>query len=107
MQSAQYLASSAENAARGQETFDKIVSVADHTVKIGAARSDGGIRHPNWILAEKITEAYTESVRAQSGLRALYIGMEKPGGIYDFCIYRLVVSGPEKSPGRVFVCGSG
>jgi len=88
-----------------QQTYDKLVSIADHTVKSGAVVREGDIRHPNWIDESLLGDGYAASLRDQASLADLYIGMDEPEAEYDFCIYRLVVAGEEKAIRRLFVCG--
>jgi hypothetical protein len=102
---------SAEQAAHRQRVFDRIVSVADYTVKIGAARHEGGIRYPNWVDADAITAVYSESMRVRAGLSSLYIGLDEPDDVdgadggFPICIYRLVVVGDELEIRKLRVCG--
>lgn len=99
---------SAEAAAHRQLVFDRIVSVADYTVKIGAARHEGGVRYPNWVDAGAITADYSESMRVRAGLSSLYIGLDAPdegGGEYPICIYRLAVVGEDLEIRKLHVCG--
>jgi hypothetical protein len=105
MQVSSELSGKAREKFRDQEVFDKLVSVADHTVKIGAAVGKDKIRHPNWIVPEKLGDGYSESMRARAGLSALHVSLEEPDGDYSICIYRLVVVGAEKSISKLFVCG--
>ena len=84
-----------------RDTFDKLVSIADYTVKVGAARKEGGLRYPNWI--DGIPD-YTD-LQERSNLSRLYISLSEPEDDYSICIYRLVVVGDQKKIKRVFVCG--
>jgi len=88
-----------------QQAFDRLVSVADYTVKSGAAMRNGSVRYPNWVDGAKITDGYVEDLRAMSGLRELEITMDGPDDRMEFCISRLVVVGGGKHIGRIFVCG--
>lgn len=88
-----------------QQLFDRLVSVADYTVKSGAVVREGGMRRPNWLDSSKLTESYAASLGEEAGVSPLYIGQEKPEGAYRICIYRLVVYGADMRPGRLFVCG--
>lgn len=85
-----------------QQRFNKLVSIADYTVKSGAVMRDENIRYPNWIDEGLLTESYADSLMEQTDLETLHIGMQAEGGM---CIYRLVVSGQEKTIKRLFVCG--
>lgn len=104
-QTASELSWKAQGAFSSQQAFDKLVSAADHSVKSGAAVHGEGVRYPNWISPGALTEEYAEALRAQAGLRRLYIGMSETDEEYRFCIYRLVVYGEEKRMGKLFVCG--
>jgi len=55
-----------------QQVFDKLVSVADYTVKIGTVKRENGIRYPNWLETKKITNNYVEDLRVRTGLPDLY-----------------------------------
>jgi hypothetical protein len=88
-----------------QREFDSLVTIADHTVRSGAAVRSGGLRHPNWIDAGLIDGDYVESLRERAGFDSLYISTSAPAGAPGQCIYRIVVIGPEKKIGRLFVCG--
>jgi hypothetical protein len=104
-QASSSLARGSEEGLRAQQRFDKLVSVADYTVKSGAVVREGGLRYLNWVDEGLITEDYIEGLRQQAGLDSLYIRMEEPEVRYPVCIYRIVVSGQGKAIGRLFVCG--
>ncbi|MBI5046921.1 hypothetical protein HZC07_04295 [Candidatus Micrarchaeota archaeon] len=97
-----------------QVVFDKLVSIADYTVKSGAVVSDASInvRYPNWI-DETIIDAtsYGERLRTRSNLKELYISTTEPSSTlskFDFCIYRLVVVGSDRENlqiKKLYVCG--
>jgi Flp pilus assembly protein CpaB len=95
-----------EAAERSQQqiVFDKLVSVADYTVKSGAVMRNGSIRYPNWIDEAMLAEEYAENLRAKIGLESLTISLGEPDS-EGMCIYRIVVMGQEKRLGRLFVCG--
>ena len=97
------LAKSSSESMERQETFNKLVSIADYTVKSGAVMREGDLRYPNWMDEGLITESYVESLQKSAGLESLHIGMAS--GDHGMCIYRLVVSGEEKSIKKLFVCG--
>lgn len=86
-----------------QEKFDKLVSAADYTVKIGAVQGTEKIRYPNWIEKEKVTESYVADLRKRMKLDNLYIGFTPADDLA--CIYRLIVVGEEKKISKLFVCG--
>ena len=86
-----------------QEKFDKLVSVADYTVKIGAVHSEEKVRYPNWIEESRITSSYVADLKEKMELETLHISMQPEDGLT--CIYRLVVAGEEKKISRLFVCG--
>ena len=87
-----------------QDLFDKLVSIADYSVKTGLVKATDSIRYPNWI-ADEIDQIYIERLRMKTGLQRLSISLDEPGENYRICIYRLVVSGEEKQISRLFVCG--
>jgi hypothetical protein len=93
-----------EQRSHGQDVFDRLVSIADYTVKTGAAKKDDKISYPNWIEEQELTSSYTENLRVRAGLSSLYISLEESGD-YQTCIYRLVVTGEQKTIRRLFVCG--
>jgi hypothetical protein len=94
-----------------QQTFDRLASVADYTVKSGAVMRNGSVRHPNWIDGAKISEEYIEDLRARSGLWELRVSVGDgwanggPDDAMEFCICRLALVGGDKRIARIFVCG--
>ncbi|MBU0532975.1 hypothetical protein KKB44_05780 [Candidatus Micrarchaeota archaeon] len=88
-----------------QQILDKLVSIADYTVKIGAVKRADDIRYPNWFEANFITPSYVEDLRIRAELSELYISTDKPSENFQVCIYRLVVTGDNKQINRLFVCG--
>jgi hypothetical protein len=88
-----------------QQTFDKLVSIADYTVKIGAVKRVDDMRYPNWIEAKAITGTYVEDLRNRADLPELYISTKEPDGDFQICIYRLAVVDDDKKISRLFVCG--
>ncbi len=91
-----------------QQTFNKLVSVADHLVKMEAMQDGSGLLRPNWIDDGKLKNLDTAAIRKQTGLTSLTVSLGQPVGQADseeMCIYRLVVSGQEKTITRLFVCG--
>jgi hypothetical protein len=105
MQASADLSKRAQYHSHRQQVFDKLVSVADYTVKIGAARHYGNLRYPNWIDESRISEGYEKDMLEKAGLSALYIGIDEPEDDYAVCLYRIVVVGPEKEIRKLFVCG--
>ena len=87
-----------------QQMFNKLVSIADYTVKSGAVMRAGSLRYPNWLDEGLLSGDYSESLKEEAGLEELYIGMEEPPD-RSMCIYRLVVGGPDKTIKKLFVCG--
>jgi len=94
-----------------QQVFDKLVSVADYTVKQGAAVSEDmgaiageEVRYPNWVDDSKITDQYRESLRKRANLNGLSIELTNPGD-GSYCIYRIVVVGSGKDIDLLYVCG--
>ncbi len=99
------LSERAQEAAHRQQVFDKLVSVADFTVKSGAVRRDGALRYPNWLDPAALTPAYTRKMMDSTGLPALSISVGPPQDGYQMCIYRLVAVGDSKEIRRLSVCG--
>lgn len=95
----------AEEASRRMQTFDKVASAADYTVKSGAARHEGGIRYPNWLDTARLTADYSASLAQRSGLSELEISLDMPEGGYAVCIYRIVVVGDDRGIRKLHVCG--
>jgi len=87
-----------------QQVFNKLVSIADYTVKSGAVRRAGNVKYPNW-LDDSIGESYMDELREHAGLSRLVISFHEPREDYSVCIYRLVVIGDDKKVARLFVCG--
>jgi hypothetical protein len=102
MQSMSLAAHSEEERSRNQDIFERLVSVADYTVKSGLAKHEGDIRHPNWLDSE-ISADYVENIRQKAGFSELEISFAEPEG--KTCIYRLVVRGPEKKLSKIYFCG--
>lgn len=97
----------ARSAQESQLLFDRLVSAADYSVKVGLAMrsDDGSARYPNWIAGEP-SASYVEDIREREGLRDLYISLEEPEiGDHDTCIYRLIVVGSARDISRLHVCG--
>lgn len=94
----------AEKAHR-QQVFNKLVSIADYTVKTGAVRIADNVKYPNWLDENKIDESYVDGLREDAGLSRLMVSLQEPQEEFSFCIYRLVVLGEEKQMKRLFVCG--
>jgi hypothetical protein len=99
------LAREAQESIHRQQAFDRLVSIADFTIKSGAAVHEGGYRHPNWLDEGAITPEYVESLRSQANLSALYIGDSEPEGDYPLCICRLYAGGESREIRRLHVCG--
>jgi len=99
-----YLVEEASERMERQVVFDKLVSIADYTMKSGAVVRNGTVRYPNW-LDEKLMDAdYVEDLRQRAGLERLHIST---GGTAEaaFCLYRLAVVGDDRKPAKLFVCG--
>lgn len=88
-----------------QQVFNKLVSIADHTVKTGAVRVVDSAKYPNWLEEGKINESYVDALREDAGLSRLMVSLQEPQEGFSFCIYRLVVVGENKQVKRLFVCG--
>ena len=95
------LATTSADTMETQQKFNKLVSIADYTVKSGAVLREDNIRYPNWIDGNLLTENYAASLKESAGLDALHIGFYPEGSM---CVYRLVIVGQEKSIRRLFVC---
>lgn len=102
MQSMSLVAGSDKGSSEAQDTFDRLVSVADYTVKSGLAKHEENIRYPNW-LGENIDPDFVENMRKKAGFSKLEISFVEPE--MGTCIYRLVVIGPEKRPSKIYFCG--
>ncbi len=94
-----------EDASHRQQVFNKLVSAADYTVKIGAVVRAGDVRYPNWVDERNMTNTYTDSLRERVGLDSLYVGFGGQSDSSVMCIYRLVVVGEGKAIRRLFLCG--
>jgi len=103
-QTIQFAGQSKEEASREQDLFDKLVLVADYTVKSGAVVRDGNIRYPNWIEEGKLTSSYSEDLRIRYHLNKLFISLDVPEDS-SMCIYRIVVCEDSKKISKLFVCG--
>ncbi len=107
---------------QGQELFDKLVGIADYSVKSGlAVHSSNDFQgvygssssQPDYIIhnlvnKSMLTDGYVEDLKSASGLKSLEISVGAPKGATDdsFCIYRIVVVGNDRRISRLFVCGS-
>ena len=100
-----FLTNQANEKMERQQAFDRLVSVADYTVKSGAVMRNGSVRYPNWIDEAKLSDEYVEDLRARSGLRGLRISTDAPDEGMEFCICRLAVAGDDRRIAQVFVCG--
>jgi len=94
-----------------QQVFDKLVSIADYSVKQGLVVSENmgaiageKVRYPNWVDKSKITGQYTEDLRERANLDGLSIDPTSPGD-GSYCIYRIVVVGTSKDIDLLYVCG--
>ena len=105
MELSSYLAFTVAETAHRQQLFNKLVSVADYTVKTGAVRIVDSAKYPNWLDEGKIDEPYVDGLRKDAGLSRLMISLQEPQEDFSFCIYRLVVVGEDKQMKRLFVCG--
>lgn len=114
LSAASSLSNDAEMRIGRQVAFDKLVSIADYIVKRGAARADSSgdgsawAAYPNWIDEGALDGMDLASLSGKAGLRSLKISMDGPSEGEDNCIYRLVVTGPDRGRLRIrrlFVCG--
>lgn len=96
-----------------RELFNWLVTIADYSVKIGAANYDSSQQNlqPNLINESKLS-SLAQNIQnnlQQSGakIKNLYIGLDNPSPSAQMCIYRLVVV--EDATGReikkLYVCG--
>lgn len=81
--------------------YDKLLSVSDYTVKIGAVFSSAKVRYPNWVDPSKIDSEYSDEMSKRMGI-PIDISFEKGKGT---CIYRIVAKGEEKIPAKLYFCG--
>ena len=106
-QSSHFLVSEAAERMHRQETFDRLVSIADYVVKQGAVETDmsgPGERHPNWLDSGKLDNTLEAGLMQKAGLSALSITLDYPGQ-GAACIYRLVVVDDAKEIRKLYVCG--
>lgn len=104
MQSTSLLSNSTSQSSHYQKVFNKLVAVADYTVKSGAAIHHDDLRYPNWIDEQKIDDQFISTLRQKTDLKTLYISTI-PKQNYPICIYRIVVTGSDKTIKKLFVCG--
>ncbi len=102
MQSMSLAANSQEERSGRADVFDRLVSVADYSVKSGLAKHDGDVRYPNWV-DRAIDNDYIEGLREKSGFAKLEISFTEPE--MGTCVYRLVVVGDEKRLSKIYFCG--
>ena len=102
MNSMSLVADSEKRSSGQHDAFDRLVSVADYSVKSGLARHEGDVRYPNWIDG-KIEAAYVEDLREKAGFSELEISFSEPE--MDTCIFRLVVVGEKKEMRKLYFCG--
>jgi hypothetical protein len=104
LQEISFLSTSSASKSHMERTLANLESIADYVVKSGAAVHVDGVRYPNWI-DEKNLSGLAGDLRERTGISELYIGTNYPSTDYENCIYRFVVSGPEKEIKQLFVCG--
>lgn len=102
------LSETAQRNLNQQVIFNKLVSIADYTVKQGAVHTiyssnNPTMIYPNWLDEHQLDNLDIEHLKASSDLDYLYIGLDTPSD--GTCVYRLVVTGSEKSIRQLFVCG--
>ncbi|MFH1520800.1 MAG: hypothetical protein ABID61_04090 [Candidatus Micrarchaeota archaeon] len=103
-ESISFLSNSNAKTSHNQIFFNKLVSIADYTVKSGAAIHQDNIRYSNWIDEQKLNAQFVEDLRQKTDLNNLYISTTSQQN-YSVCIYRLVVVGSNKDIKKLFVCG--
>lgn len=107
---------------QNQQLFDKLVGIADYSVKAGlamrssndfrgvyeSASAQGDFIIHNFVNESMLTDSYVEDLRSASGLKSLEISLDAPIGVTSdsLCIYRLIVIGDDRRISRLFVCGS-
>lgn len=91
-----------------QQTFNKVVSVADYIVKNRAAKTTGSTfskkLHPNWIDENELKAVDGFALAKAVGLTTLSITLDYPTD-NNYCIYRIVVTGTSKQIRKLYVCG--
>ena len=106
MNAAHFLSQSSAERMHEQQQFDKLVSIADHVVKQGAAMTgvigDEKVRYPNWIEESRLPSLETD-LKGRSGLNSLSIRLRDPGG-GSVCIYRIVLDDSGQIT-KLYVCG--
>lgn len=88
-----------------QVLFDKLVSISNYVVRVGAAESSG-----EGFPAKKISpnlvgddfSALESGLKSRLALHSLSIGFEKTEGT---CIYRIVVHAPTGEIRKLYFCG--
>ena len=107
LQTYAYITNQITESTRSQYLFDKLVSIADYTVKFGAVHKVAAANENriNWIDEAKLSPPYKDSLARKTNLSQLYISTSPPADAFDICIYRLVVVGTDKKITRLFVCG--
>jgi hypothetical protein len=106
MNIANHLTDNANEHVFAQQRFDKLVSIADYTVKQGAVvvNDSTKLRYPNLINESKLTNDYIERLRVASNLNSLDITLDDPGA-GSVCIYRIVLDQKDEIR-QLHVCGS-
>jgi len=89
----------------GQQVFNKLVSIADYTVKKGAVKKAGDVKYPNWLDESSMDEHYADDLRDRAGLSQLEISLQEPQKDLSTCVYRLVVVGDDMKIRKLSVCG--
>jgi len=110
LSSAHYLSAGAEQRMHEQQVFDKLVSIADFTVKQGAARTGAAgidqVRYPNWLDESVLDDgSLARGLEQEAGLGELSVQLDDPGAGAT-CVYRLVVVGDDRERiAKLYVCG--
>lgn len=102
MQSMGLAAGSLRERTERADVFERLVSVADYSVKSGLARHEGDVRYPNWV-GGTIDSAFVEGLREKAGFSKLEISFKEPD--MGTCIFRLVVVGDARKMSKLYFCG--
>ncbi len=105
METVSFFSDETAKSSHSQKILNKLLAIADYTVKSGAVVHEGEARYPNWLDEQKLDENFTETLRQKTGLSSLYLGVSEPAIRYPICIYRIVVTGNDKKIKQLFVCG--
>jgi hypothetical protein len=80
---ASYLSKGTAERAQRQMLFDKLVEIADYTIKSGAVVRDGSVRYPNWIEPGLLGQDFTAGLKDKAGLRRLLLSISEDKGMVE------------------------